>query len=153
MNSGADFSSCRRWRYRLWRQWADGPTLVVIGLNPSTADESTDDPTIRRCIRFARDWGYGRLEVLNLYAWRATRPEDLFRAADPEGPDNRRWLLQRGGRAAMRLAAWGNHGATSPLLPWIRRQLAPLHCLALNRTGQPAHPLYQPANRRPQPFA
>ncbi len=153
MDRGADFSPCRRWRYRLWRQWGSGPVLMVIGLNPSTADEWQDDPTIRRCIGFARNWGFARLEVLNLFAWRATRPEDLFRAEDPVGVDNQRWLLRVAEQADLRLAAWGNHGARLGQANWARTRLPPLHCLVVNATGEPAHPLYQPANRRPVPYA
>ncbi len=153
MQRGADFSPCRRWRYRLWRQWGDGPVLMVIGLNPSTADEMQDDPTIRRCIGFARSWGFGRLEVLNLFAWRATRPQDLWRAQDPLGPDNRAQLLQAAARADLRLAAWGNHGAHLGQADWARARLKPLYCLAVNASGEPAHPLYQPASRRPRPYS
>lgn len=87
VNGGAHFSRCRRYRYALWRQWqAAGPMLMLIGLNPSTADAERNDPTIRRCIGFAHDWGFGGVWVLNLFAWRATLPADLKAAADPVGP-------------------------------------------------------------------
>jgi hypothetical protein len=82
---GATLSDCGRYRYRLWRRWADGPTVLFVMLNPSTADADVDDPTIRRCIGFARSWGAGALEVVNLYAWRATQPAELKAAVGPVG--------------------------------------------------------------------
>lgn len=89
MRSGANFSRCRRFRYALWREWdATLPAVMLIGLNPSTADANHNDPTIRRCIGFARDWGFGGVRVLNLFAFRATYPDDLKAAADPVGPRN-----------------------------------------------------------------
>jgi len=80
MISGAGFSECRAYRYALWRRWdwqGYANQVMFVGLNPSTADETEDDPTIRRCIRFAKDWGCGSLLMLNAYAWRATKPRDL----------------------------------------------------------------------------
>ena len=92
IDHGAEFSADRVYRYRLWRRWAAGPMLVVIALNPSTADEAQDDPTIRRCLGYARDWGFAGLRMLNLFAFRATAPVVMMRAADPVGPDNRRLM-------------------------------------------------------------
>ena len=91
MTKGARFSECRVWRYALWRTWdpARAP-LVFVGLNPSTADETQDDPTIRRCLGFARDFGCGGLHMLNIFAFRATNPDELRRTDDPVGPDNER---------------------------------------------------------------
>ena len=87
MERSANFSRCRRYRYALWRRWAPGDDYVLlVGLNPSTADHRRDDPTIRRCIGFARDWGYSGLCVANLFAFRATYPRDLFAADDPVAP-------------------------------------------------------------------
>ena len=86
---GATFSPCRTWRYSLWRIWQPGkPYVVFIGLNPSTATEVEDDPTIRRCIRYAQDWDYGGLYMLNVFALRSTDPKALYRHSDPKGPDN-----------------------------------------------------------------
>ena len=76
MERGADISPCGRYRYSLWRKWGPGATCMFVGLNPSTADETADDPTIRRCMAFARDWGYGALCMANLFAYRATDPAD-----------------------------------------------------------------------------
>src|SRR5690349_51792 len=92
--AGAIFSKDHRYRYLLWRTLDKGSKyLAVIGLNPSTADASVNDPTNRRCIGFARDWGYSRLYVVNLFAFRATKPDVLRAAKDPIGVDNDRWLF------------------------------------------------------------
>ena len=77
MERGARLSPCRTYRYALWRRWGEGPPAMFIGLNPSTADETADDPTIRRCIAFARSWGHGALCMANLFAYRATQPADI----------------------------------------------------------------------------
>ena len=92
MQRDALFSPCGTYRYRLTRRWAEGPAVAFIMLNPSTADGSVDDPTIRRCIGYGQSWGYGALAVGNLYAFRATEPQELRRARDPIGPDNDRHL-------------------------------------------------------------
>src|SRR5919204_4199606 len=104
------FSECRTWRYSLTRglDGSDG-TVAFVGLNPSTADETTDDPTVRRCIGFAREWGFARVEVVNVYAFRARDPRELWRADDPVGPDNDRILAQVLDGAELVIAAWGMH--------------------------------------------
>ena len=95
MTSGATFSDDGVYRYRLWREWdADLPSCLFIMLNPSTADATQDDPTIRRCIDYARRWGFGRLEVGNLFALRSTDPKALYAADDPVGPDNDDALME-----------------------------------------------------------
>src|SRR5579859_5937119 len=92
MRAGATFSACRTYRYRLWRSWEPrGSRCVFVGLNPSTADESTDDATIRKCVGFAKRWGFGAIEVVNLFAYagvRSTDPRSLLGVSDPVGPDN-----------------------------------------------------------------
>lgn len=150
MERGATFSHCRAYRYRLWRTWdEDGPTLNVIGLNPSTADEQADDPTIRRCIRFAQDWGYGSLLMTNLFAYRSTDPKGLLSVADPIGPENDAHLT----RAAYGgvLAAWGAHPLAHErgrhvlsMLNWRE-----VECLGTTKNGSPKHPLYIAANTVP----
>lgn len=149
----ANFSRCRRYRYALWRRWAPGDDFVLlVGLNPSTADHRRDDPTIRRCIGFARDWGYSGLCVANLFAFRATYPRDLFAADDPVGPRNDAWLRRLGRDAALVVAGWGNHGRNGDRALRVRRQLPALHCLRLNGSGEPAHPLYLPKTLTPFPM-
>jgi hypothetical protein len=90
----AVISPCGRYRYRLDRRWADGPSIAWIMLNPSTADSNTDDPTIRRIRAFSQAWGFGALTVVNLYAWRATDPRDLWQAPGPVGPENDAYLVE-----------------------------------------------------------
>jgi len=88
-DSGATFSPDGLYRYHLWRLWGDREhRCVFVGLNPSTADAARDDPTIRKCAGFAKRWGFGAVDVVNVFAWRSTKPVGILRAADPVGPDN-----------------------------------------------------------------
>ena len=123
---------------------------MFVGLNPSTADEARDDPTIRRCVGFARDWGFARLDVVNLYAFRSTDPRALWRAGDPVGPENDLVLAHVLGRADFVLAAWGVHARqervrdVASILGRLR-----LHALGVTNAGAPRHPLYVRADARP----
>jgi hypothetical protein len=111
VGNSAEFSADRVYRYTLTRELGIGPTLMVIGLNPSTADETQDDPTIRRCIGFAKRWEMGRLVMTNIFAFRSTWPAALYSDTnDPIGADNDHHLLEQAGAADMILAAWGAHG-------------------------------------------
>jgi len=93
MKTDAKFSTCRKYRYALWRIWDDSkPYAMIVGLNPSTADETKNDPTISRCINFSKDWGYGGLCMANLFAFRATKPSVLMSSNDPVGSANDDWL-------------------------------------------------------------
>lgn len=110
--SGAEFSDCRTWRYRLWRIWDDTkPYANFIMLNPSTADANVLDPTVTRCVDFANRWGYGGLHVTNLFALVSTDPEGLYRATDPIGPGNDRAIRETAQGAGAVVCAWGNHGS------------------------------------------
>lgn len=122
---------------------------MFVGLNPSTADAAQDDATIRRCIEFARTWGYGALVMTNLFAWRATDPGDMLAAADPVGPDNDAALLAAARAADVVVAAWGVHGAHMGRDVAVRAMLPRLHYLRLTKDGRPGHPLYLPADLRP----
>lgn len=147
---GAALSTCRRYRYELWRRWDESkPYAMFIGLNPSTADEVVDDPTVRRCIRFARDWGYGALCMANLFAYRATRPADLLAQDDPVGPENDAYLQRLAAEAGVVIAAWGVHGTHGGRHNAVRAMLPRLHYLRLTKNGLPGHPLYLPASLRP----
>jgi hypothetical protein len=151
----ADFSPCRTYRYRLLRRWADGPMLNVIGLNPSTADETKDDPTIRRCIGFAKSWGYSGLIMTNLCAFRSTDPAGLLVAEHPEGPMNRWWLRHEALASGLVLAAWGAHPVAVDLGRRVMRvtlEGIALHCLGLTQGGAPRHPLYVSKTTQPIPF-
>lgn len=153
MRGAASFSRNRRYRYSLQREWGEGPRIAWVLLNPSTADARHDDPTIRRCIDFSQRWGFGALEVVNLFALRATYPAELRCAEAPVGALNDRALNRAFGRADAVVAAWGNHGA------WLGRSRAvwsrlPEDALALGLTGQgePAHPLYLRSDLAPVPL-
>ena len=172
-NSVAVFSPDRVYRYTLARVWAPPPTrddfvllgpwafkswplAAFIGLNPSTADETNDDPTVRRCMRFARSWGYGGLIMLNLFAYRATLPGDMRAAKDPVGPMNDTYLIGNAKRASLVVAAWGVHGnyqnRQQNILKIFREAGITLHCLRITKEGFPGHPLYLPGHLRPVPY-
>jgi hypothetical protein len=157
MRTSAVFSPCRRWRYQLVRTWADTSPLVVIGLNPSTADETTDDATIRRCVGFAKAWGHGGLIMLNLFALRATDPRALLDVSlrDAIGPENGDHLLQATAHADRVLCAWGAHGRLHGRGGHVASALVgrPLVHFGLTKGGQPKHPLYLRADMQPEPWA
>lgn len=151
--ASATFSSCRRYRYVLERTWDDQlPAVLFIGLNPSTADERADDPTVRRCRRFAVDWGFGSLILVNLFAWRTTDPRGLIDADDPVGRRNDRWLDLMSTRASLIVAAWGVHGDFRGRADEVARRLLDVHCLGMTKDGAPRHPLYMRADTQPRPF-
>lgn len=146
----AIFSPCRRYRYVLWRDWIGGAgTVIFIGLNPSTADEENDDPTIRRCIGFAKAWGFESLCMLNLFAFRATNPQAMMAADDPVGPENDQFLAQHIG-ACETIAAWGAGGWYRGRGPFIHDIYPQLKMLRLTKGGHPCHPLYLPKTLQPQ---
>jgi hypothetical protein len=142
--STAWYSPCETYRYGLRRVWDEGkPEVLFIMLNPSTATELHNDPTIERCQRRALALGFGALRIANLFAFRATRPRDLRRAADPEGPENGAVLQRWAATAAMTLAAWGVHGALRGAGPRVAALLdGDVRHLGLTRAGHPRHPLY-----------
>ena len=149
----AILSADRKYRYRLTRDFGniagDGACCFVM-LNPSTADEVLDDPTIRRCIGFAQRFGCNRLEVVNLFAYRSTSPDLLYVMSrnTAVGPENDRHIAEACNASRIVICAWGNHGAlfnrAGDVLSIIRAQQgAPPMALKINRgSGQPAHPLY-----------
>ncbi len=164
-------SDDRRYRYVLWREWDvdlmtgcsdDLPNAhgyaMFIGVNPSTADETRDDPTIRKCIGFTKRWGYSALCMTNLFAFRATDPGDMKRAADPVGEDNQRHLLKCASKAAIIVAAWGANGKYRnqdlTVLVSLRENIGiPIMCLRHTpKGGDPEHPLYVPYAVQPIPF-
>lgn len=153
--SGADFSPCRTWRYALWRYWdmSDMANCVAfIGLNPSTADETLDDPTIRRCIGFSKSWGFNGLIMLNAYAYRATDPNVMKAASDPLGPENLAKLAAYQGCVRLTIAAWGVHCDPVHALKVCVAVKRPIMCLGKTKSGAPKHPLYLAANTQRQPF-
>ena len=126
--------------------------MLFVGLNPSAADECTDDPTIRRCAAFAREWGYGGLLVGNLFAYCATRPEQLKAASDPLGSENDAWLAKLADSAGQLLVCWGNHGAYMDRDRAFAESRTGLYCLGRNKNGSPVHPLYIPGSQSPVPW-
>lgn len=152
MNRTATISDCGRYRYILTRFWDDElPIVCFIGLNPSTADAVDDDPTIRRCVNFAKAWGMGGLRMLNLFAWRSTDPRGLKTAVDPIGPDNDRHLVGATADASAIVAAWGAGGNYLSRDVEVRRMFAGrLSHLGLTQAGQPRHPLYLKSTIRPE---
>lgn len=152
MRGAATFDGTRRYRYRLDRDWGGGPPVVFVGLNPNRADEVDDDPTIRRCVGFARRWGYGRLVVVNLFAWRARSPRALRAVAEPVGPEADAFLRAAVAEADRVVACWGNGGTLRGRDAAVRRLLGPCACFGLTGRGQPRHPLYLPADTPLQPL-
>lgn len=177
MTGACEFSPDRKYRYALWRRWDmqhdlvagvgsdygrhKNAFLVVIGLNPSTADETKDDLTIRRCIDFAMRWGYPALCMLNLFAYRSTDAEAMKRYPFPIGQENNAHLQNICRQAvaydADILCAWGKHGWHGDRVHDVALILgsgiaAHLKCLGQNKDGSPVHPLYVPADTMPKPF-
>jgi hypothetical protein len=150
----ADFSEDRTYRYALKIRWADGPNATFIGLNPSTADEFQDDPTIRKCKGFASRWGCGGIVMLNLFAYRATKPSDMKKAVDPIGPENTSTYL--GGHSYVNhgptVACWGRHGTFLNRGELIKERVPLLWCLGTNSDGTPCHPLMLPYTTKLIPF-
>lgn len=145
---GAVFSEDRKYRYYLWRQWDETkPTIVFIGLNPSTANESKNDPTIRRVINFARDWGYGKIYMMNLFALVSPYPKYLIDCVDPVG-ENDSYLFDKCEGNDV-LFAWGSFKAAKDRAKYVSSLLPKAICLGLNSDGSPKHPLYIPSNTQP----
>ena len=148
------FDKSGKYRYRLRRIWDESKPLVAfIMLNPSTADASANDPTIRRCIRFAHDWGYGGMIAVNLFAYRATLPRTLKRARRPVGPENDDYLLQTHEDAALTVFAWGVHGVWRERDREVIDLLGEGFCLGVTKDGIPRHPLYLRKTCAPSPFS
>ena len=142
---GAHFSHDRLYRYALWRKWERNPNYVLfIGLNPSTANEREDDPTIRRCKRFAKDWGFGGVYMANLFALRATNPKVMLAHDNPVGIDNDVWLQDLACNAGIIVCSWGAHGGHQDRDKYVINLLAAhdLMCLGVTKSGKPRHPLY-----------
>jgi hypothetical protein len=151
--SEAVYSDCERYRYLLTRTWGPGPKALFVMLNPSTATEVQNDPTVERCERRARALGYGAFRVTNIFAFRATDPKVMRAEADPVGPDNDAAILESTGWANAIVCAWGNHGLHlgrgDQVASLLRKTGAPLFHLGLTGQGQPKHPLYIGYDQQP----
>jgi len=142
MRKSAILSEDRVYRWMLEREWDDNkPSIAYIMLNPSTADENEDDRTIKKLIKFTRVWGYGGLKVCNIYAYRATDPTELKSVTDPTGSENEKHVRELVASCDKIVFAWGND-ASEP--EWLKPLVPNPYCLKINKTGKPAHPLYQP---------
>ena len=152
----AAFSPCRLYRYELTRTWDySADTLNFVMLNPSTADAFEPDNTIARCIGFAKSWGFGSLVVTNLFAFKATDPKVMKAAADPVGPENDQYITANANDSSLVVCAWGNNASqyrAKTVLAIIREAGKTPHALRMTDMRHPAHPLYLPANLKPQPM-
>lgn len=151
------FSPDRMYRYSLTREWDPAlPKLQVVGVNPSTADETKLDNTLRRVRGFAKAWGMGGFVMNNLFAYRATKPEDMRAADDPVGPNNNWHLLEDAKHCALTLAAWGMNGDFLDRDRIVTKMLLQsrvcLVSLGTTKDGFPRHPLYVKKDRQPVPY-
>ncbi|MEM6869286.1 MAG: DUF1643 domain-containing protein [Cyanobacteria bacterium P01_C01_bin.121] len=149
MERTAIFDRTGLYRYQLGRRWqAQGRAVTFVMLNPSRADDSDDDPTLRACIQFAQRWDYAALSVVNLFGYRTPHPSELKTATDPIGAENDRYVMESVSAADKVVLAWGNEGGLLGRDHAILSQLTPykekLYCLHRNRSGHPRHPLYVP---------
>jgi hypothetical protein len=161
----AIFSNCRSYRFTLWRDvepvgFSKLGYVQIIGLNPSTADEVLDDPTIRRCRGFTASWGYSRLCMTNIFPFRATDPIDMKNHVEAleARQENAQWIAKIASEAALVLCAWGVHGAYkdrgAKVLHHLRNVMKiPVHHLGLTKGGHPKHPLYLKVDLQPIQFA
>ena len=148
-------SPCRQYRYVLWREWdkTNASYVLFVGLNPSTADETEDDPTIRRCMNYAKRWGYGALCMVNLFAYRATDPDAMKAHPQPVGTENDYWIRKMAREAGVVVAAWGVHGTHAHRDEIVKRLLGPkLTYLRKTKAGHPRHPLYLKKSLKPSAF-
>lgn len=151
MKKSAVISDCGNYRYELTRSWGDKtPYVLFIGLNPSIADAKIDDPTMRRCIDFAKQWGFESLKMANLFAYRATDPSAMKSSAMPVGELNDYKIASLARDATLIVACWGNDGLflgrDKQVFDMLNPYKAKIDCFGLTKIGQPKHPLYLPKN-------
>jgi hypothetical protein len=151
LESTAVLSPDKKYRYQLVRRWGkEGKTVAFICLNPSTADADIDDPTVRRCIGYTKDWGGTQLLIGNLFSYRARDPRELLKVEDPIGLENDMWLSKIITDSDIAVAAWGVLGSLrrrdAAILEKYSKQL---YALRLTKNGSPSHPLYLSAELKP----
>lgn len=155
--SVAVYSDCERYRYVLTRVWDEAaPRLTYVMLNPSTATEVQNDPTIERCERRARALGYGGIKITNIFAWRDTDPKKLKQAKEPVGPENDALVAEAAAWADLTLCGWGAHGdhrgRGAEIAAVLRATGRPLATLGTSKAGHPRHPLYISYQTQPTPW-
>lgn len=153
-NNGAEFSKCRRYRYALWRIWDEVKAPVMfIGLNPSTANEATNDPTIRRVIHFAKAWGHGGVYMLNCFPFVSTNPNDLRTEGNQALNDH--WLYKCAAKSSRIVFAWGAFSVVRDLGRDIelKGMFPQAQALVINADGTPRHPLYVKGDTVPVTFS
>ena len=155
--SEAVYSDCENYRYSLTRIWEpEGRKAAFIMLNPSTATEVQNDPTVERCERRARALGFGAFRVTNIFAWRDTDPRNMRAASDPVGPENDNAIREACDWADQIVAAWGTHGAHLNRGPSVEALLRDagfsVYHLGLSKAGHPKHPLYIAYAQKPEPW-
>lgn len=156
--SVAVYSDCEKYRYTLTRTWDPvGQKVTFIMLNPSTATEVQNDPTVERCERRARALGFGAFRVTNIFAWRDTDPRKMRAAKDPIGSDNDQAILDACDWADTIVAAWGTHGEHRNRGPQVadllRQSGREITSLGITKAGHPKHPLYIAYTEQPKPWA
>ena len=148
MIKAAVLSADNSYRYQLSRIWdEEKPKILFIMLNPSTADEFVEDPTIRRVVNFAKDWGYGGVYVGNLYAFRSTDPKGLKSIEDPIGPENMTHIQALISLVDKVVYAWGNDQKEPE---WLKKIIDAPYCIEISKKGIPKHPLYLKKCLKPQ---
>ena len=157
-NNGAEFSPCKKYRYALWRIWDESkPIIMFIGLNPSTANETTDDATIRRVKRFAVDWGAGGVYMMNLFPLVSTNPKVLLDFYDTPFHDvelekNNHWLCDISFKANQIIFAWGAFKEAHKRAKTVIKMFPDAKALLINQDGSPRHPLFVKGNTIPKYF-
>lgn len=151
----AVFSADKKYRYCLSRYWNNQlPEILFIMLNPNKADEILNDPSIRRCIGYAKDWGFGSMSVVNLFARRAPYPDKLFEKRNPVGNENDKYILKKASASSIILLAWGNYGSyakrSEKVLGLLRSSREKLYYLKKTKMGEPGHPLYLRRSLKPK---
>jgi len=148
-NSGADFSDDRKYRYKLWRIWDQSKDKVMfIGLNPSTANEKDPDATVKRCINFAKSWGFGGMYMMNLFAYVSTDPKKLVTSGE-DLSNNNRMLIETAIDAELIVFCWGCFKQAKERAKDIIELFPKGHIIRRTKSGNPEHPLYLPGNLKP----
>ena len=152
--NGAVFSEDRTYRYTLWRKWGEGPVVHFVLLNPSTANEIDNDPTVERCERRARKWGFGGMNLTNVFAYRSTSPWELYKYYEPIGQPNSGYIYETAKRSNCTICGWGEHGRYKARHETMRALLGdfPVYALKVNKSGIPSHPLYLNYDLEPFPI-